>query len=193
MLTVLCHLHPFHVLSVAWACWSEVAGGKDLTDLRVVTWMQERSIICCGLLNRSKGSAPLLPAAESSALPLCMLESYWESCCVACTEAELISLWCDTVVLSFAMPFSGILIWDVIISSLMFLVKHKEEQWSHQISGICDLVVMKLMHQSDSVAVAAVLNEVSQCWSEICDEILLFLCFIPHCGCLQVYVLPKRE
>jgi len=47
-----------------------------------------------------------------------------------------------------------------------------------ELSGMVDLVFVKLMHQSDSVAVLVILSEFSRCSSEIFDEILLFLYFI---------------
>jgi len=46
------------------------------------------------------------------------------------------------------------------------------------------------MHQSGSMAEAAVLNELSRCSSEVVDEILL-LCFILENSCSQLCILPK--
>ena len=44
------------------------------------------------------------------------------------------------------------------------------------VSGIFDLVFVKLTHQSGLMALVAILSEVSRCSSEIFDEILLY-CF----------------
>jgi len=50
-------------------------------------------------------------------------------------------------------------------SFLIFLLKHKKrEQQSHKASGIFDLVFVILKHQAGSMAVAAILSEVSRCF-----------------------------
>ena len=75
-----------------------------------------------------------------------------------------------------------------------FLLKHKKgEQQIHQTTGICDLAVVKPTHRCGLVTVAAALSEVSWCWSEMLDEMWLFLSFILECGCSQMSVLPKSD
>lgn len=45
----------------------------------------------------------------------------------------------------------------------------------HNTSGLIDLVFVKSMHQSGSMAVVTFLSELSRSLSEILDKILLFL------------------
>jgi len=62
---------------------------------------------------------------------------------------------------------------------------------NHKTTGIHDLVFVKLMHQSDSRVMSAILSEFSKCSSEIFYLILLFLCFILENCCSQMYILPE--
>ncbi len=54
-----------------------------------------------------------------------------------------------------------------------------------------DPVFVILMHQTGSVAVAAILSELSRCLPEIFIEILLLLYFILENSCSQMDALPK--
>ena len=56
-----------------------------------------------------------------------------------------------------------------------------------------DPVFAKLVHHPGSVAVAAILSELSRCSSEIFDGVLFFLFFILDNNCSQMYVLPKSD
>ena len=66
-------------------------------------------------------------------------------------------------------------------------------QQKHKTKGMLGRVFVKLMHQAGSVAVAAILSELSRCSSEILDEILLFMYFILDKYCSQMYILPKSD
>lgn len=75
-----------------------------------------------------------------------------------------------------------------------FLLKHiQNKQQKRKTRRMCDLVFVKLTSQSGLMAVAAVLHEFSRCSSEVCDAILLFLCFILEKSYSQMYVLQKWQ
>lgn len=59
--------------------------------------------------------------------------------------------------------------------------------------GNLTLFFVKLMHQSVSVAVVAILSEFSKCSVDICNEILHFLYFILQNSCLYTHVMPKND
>ena len=69
----------------------------------------------------------------------------------------------------------------------IFFIKTFFKVQKHKTSGISVLAFVKLMHHSDLMEVAAVLSEFSRCWSDIFDEILLFLCFNLENSCPQLY------
>lgn len=56
-----------------------------------------------------------------------------------------------------------------------------------------NLDFVKIMHQNNSVAVGAVLSEVSRCSLEIFDWLLFFFCFIFENTYSQIYRLPKND
>jgi len=59
-------------------------------------------------------------------------------------------------------------------------------QHHHKTSGLCDPVSMMLMHQPGSMAVAAILSELSRGSSEAFDGMVLLLCFILEKSCSQM-------
>ena len=73
-----------------------------------------------------------------------------------------------------------------------FIKACTKEQQNYTTNEVWDLIV-KLMHQSGLMTVAAILIDLSRCSSEIFDKILLLLCFILQNRCSQMYVLPKSD
>ena len=79
---------------------------------------------------------------------------------------------------------------------LLLLLKQKEMENNKNVKlvGCLTLFFVKQMHLGCLMAVVAVhWRWTARCSSEIFDETFLFLCFILHNNCPQMYVLPKSD